>query len=48
MAKKTVVLETYVQTSYEQYTHEYMTIEIDISNDEYHDWHIVGEMIKNE
>jgi hypothetical protein len=47
MMKKIVVLEAYVQTSYEQYAHEYMSVEIDVPDDEYHDWHVAGEMIEN-
>ena len=41
--KKTVVLEAYVQTSYDSYTHIFKTVEIEIPDDEI-DWHVCGEM----
>ena len=41
--KKIVVLEAYVQTSYDSYTHIFKTIEIEIPNDGNH-WHVCGEM----
>ncbi len=47
MMKKIVVPEAYVQTSYEQYTHEYMTVEIDVPDDKNHKWHVAGEMVEN-
>ena len=42
--KRKVVLEAYVQTSYEQYTHMYKTAEIELPNDG-NEWHVAGEMI---
>lgn len=45
--KKTVVLETYVQTSYDTYSHIFRTVEIEILDDG-NDWHVCGEMKENE
>lgn len=41
--KKTVVLETYVQTSYDTYSHIFKTVEIEIPADG-NRWHVCGEM----
>ena len=41
--KKTVVLEAYVQTSYDSYSHIFKTVEIEIPDDG-NDWHVCGEM----
>ena len=41
MTKKVVVLEAYVQTSYDSYTHIFKTVEIP---DDEIDWHVCGEM----
>ena len=41
--KKTVVLEAYVQTSDDSYTHIFKTVDIEIP-DEGIDWHVCGEM----
>ena len=41
--KKTVVLEAYVQTSYDTYSHIFQVVEIEIPDDEI-DWHVCGEM----
>lgn len=41
--KKTVVLEAYVQTSYDTYSHIFRTVEIEIPDDG-EDWHVIGEM----
>lgn len=41
--KKTVVLEAYVQTSYDSYSHIFRTVEIKIPDDG-KDWHVCGEM----
>ncbi|MCC2255970.1 hypothetical protein LKD70_16380 [Ruminococcus sp. CLA-AA-H200] len=41
--KKKVVLEAYVQTSYETYSHAFRTVEIEIPDDG-KDWHVCGEM----
>ena len=43
MARKTVVLEAYVQTSYDSYTHIFQVVEIEIPDDG-NDWHVSGEM----
>ena len=43
MIKKKIVLETYVQTSYDTYSHIFKTVEIEISNDG-NEWHVCGEM----
>ena len=40
--KKTVVLEAYVQTSYDTYSHIFRTVEIEIPDDG-NDWHVSGE-----
>ncbi len=42
-----VVLTAYVQTSYEDYTHLFKTVEIEIPDDGEH-WHVVGEMLTDE
>ena len=41
--KITVVLEAFVQTSYETYTHKYKTVDIEIPDDG-NEWHVAGEM----
>ena len=41
--KTTVVLESFVQTSYETYTHKYRTVDIEIPDDG-NEWHVAGEM----
>ena len=41
--KITVVLEAFVQTSYETYTHKYKTVDIEVPDDG-NEWHVVGEM----
>ena len=41
--KITVVLEAFVQTSYETYTHKYRTVNIEVPEHGY-EWHIAGEM----
>ena len=41
--KKTVVLEAYVQTSDDTYSHIFKTVKIEIPDDEI-DWHVCGEM----
>lgn len=41
--KITVVLESFVQTSYETYTHKYRTVDIEIPDDG-NEWHVAGEM----
>ena len=46
MIKKTVVLEAYVQTSYDTYSHIFRTVEIEIPDDG-KDWHVCGEMKDN-
>ena len=43
MVKKTVVLEAYVQTSYDTYSHIFRTVEIEIPDDG-KCWHVCGEM----
>lgn len=43
MIKKKVVLEAYVQTSYDTYSHIFRTVEIEIPDDE-KEWHVCGEM----
>lgn len=37
-----VVLQAYVQTAYEQYTHMFKTVEVELPDDEY-EWHVAGE-----
>lgn len=46
MIKKTVVLQAYVQTSYDTYSHIFRTVEIEIPDDG-KDWHVCGEMKDN-
>ena len=41
--KITVVLEAFVQTSYETYTHKYRTVNIEVPDDG-NEWHVAGEM----
>ena len=41
--KKTVVLEAYVQTSYDSYSHIFKTVEIEMPEDG-NAWHVCGEM----
>ena len=41
--KITVVLEAFVQTSYETYTHKYKTVDVEVPDDG-NEWHIAGEM----
>lgn len=41
--KKSDVLEAYVQTSYDTYSHIFKTVEIEILDDG-KDWHVCGEM----
>lgn len=43
MIKKKVVLEAYVQTSYDTFSHIFRTIEIEIADDG-NNWHVCGEM----
>ncbi len=44
MTKKIkVVLTAYAQTSYEDYTHMYKAVEIEIPDDG-KEWHVAGEM----
>ena len=38
-----VVLEAFVQTIYETYTHKYKTVDIEIPDDG-NEWHVAGEM----
>lgn len=38
-----VVLTAYVQTSYENYTHKFKTVEIEIPDDG-ENWHVAGEV----
>ena len=38
-----VVLEAFVQTSYETCTHKYRTVDIEIPDDG-NEWHVSGEM----
>ena len=47
MVRKTVVLEAYVQTSYDTYSHIFRTVEIEIPDDG-NDWHVSGEMEDDE
>ena len=47
MIKKTVVLEAYVQTSYDSFSHVFKTIEIEIPDDG-NEWHVCGEMEDDE
>lgn len=41
--KRKIVLEAYVQTSYDQYTHMFKTVEIELPDNGI-DWHVVGEV----
>ena len=41
--KINVVLTAYKQTSYEEYTHVFKTVSVDIPDDGL-DWHVAGEM----
>ena len=41
--KKKVVLETYVQVSYDSFSHVFKTVEIEIPDDG-NEWHVCGEM----
>lgn len=43
MIKKKVVLEAYVQTSYDTFSHIFRMVEIEIPDDG-NDWHVCGEM----
>ena len=43
MIKKTVVLEAYVRTSYDTYSHIFQTIELEIPDDG-KNWHVCGEL----
>lgn len=45
--KKTVVLEAYVQTSYDSYSHIFKTVEIEMPDDGA-DWHVCGEMRRDD
>ena len=45
--KNTVVLEAYMQTSYDTYSHIFRTVEIEIPDDG-KDWHACGEMEDDE
>ena len=47
MIKKIVVLEAYVQTSYDTYSHIFKTVEIEIPDDG-NEWHVCGEMEDDE
>ena len=40
--KRKLVLEAYIQTSYDQYTHVFKTVEIELPDDGI-DWHVAGE-----
>lgn len=42
--KINVVLTAYTQTAYEEYTHIFRTVEIEVPDDS-NDWHVAGEMI---
>ena len=42
MKKITVILTAYVQTSYEDYTHQFREVEIEIPDDG-ENWHVAGE-----
>lgn len=44
--KITVMLESYVQTSYDAYTHFYKAVPIEIPEDGI-EWHVCGEMIES-
>ena len=44
--KITVMLECYVQTSYDAYTHFYKAVPIEIPEDGI-EWHVCGEMIES-
>jgi hypothetical protein len=41
--KRKVILEAYIQTSYEQWTHMYKTAEIELPDDG-NEWHVAGEV----
>ena len=41
-----VVLESYIQTSYDAYTHFYKAVPIEIPEDGI-EWHVCGEMIES-
>lgn len=41
--KKKIVLETYVQTSYDSFSHVFKTVEIEIPDDG-HEWRVCGEI----
>lgn len=43
MIKKKVVLEAYVQTSYDTFSHIFRMVEIEIPDDG-NNWHVCGEM----
>lgn len=43
MIKKKIVLEAYVQTSYDTYSHMFKTVEIEIPNDG-NEWRVCGEI----
>lgn len=47
MKKIKVVLGAFVQTSYEDYTHKYKVVEIEIPDDG-ENWHVCGEMLDTE
>ena len=44
--KITVMLESYIQTSYDAYTHFYKAVPIEIPEDGI-EWHVCGEMIES-
>lgn len=44
--KITVMLESFIQTSYDAYTHFYKAVPIEIPEDGI-EWHVCGEMIES-
>lgn len=40
-----VVLTSWVQTSWEQYTHIFKTVEVDVPDDG-NEWHVAGEEVR--
>ena len=44
--KITVMLESYIQTSYDAYAHFYKAVPIEIPEDGI-EWHVCGEMIES-
>lgn len=45
--KRKIVLEAYIQTGYDQYTHMFKTVEIELPDDGI-DWHVAGEIYGGE